>query len=268
MATDKTDYLEQLFLQLVFSQGNYTGGNLYLALFTAKPDEDMGFGAEVSGNNYARQQITFDVPAQSGPGSWSCPSLGTVVFPTASANWGTIVAVGIADAVSGGNMLYLGNVTPLAVNSGDQAAFTQGSIEIGESGKSDFLCQALLEAFLRGNSYFGATVELALFNTVPASDDSGGVEVPTGSGYGRYTMNFDNILYVGAALNAGYRATFGEDFIFATRTGPSPDWGTITGWGLYSSGNLIYTANFGSPFMVPDGRSVLFQAGSLAVEEV
>jgi len=56
-----------------------------------------------------------------------------ITFVQATADWGTVVAFGIFDAVTAGNLLYWGAVTPnKAVNSGDTAKFANGDIDITE----------------------------------------------------------------------------------------------------------------------------------------
>jgi hypothetical protein len=55
-----------------------------------------------------------------------------ITFPTPSANWGTIVAFGIFDATSAGNLLVWGPITPnKTVNNGDPApSFATGALDI------------------------------------------------------------------------------------------------------------------------------------------
>ncbi len=82
----------------------------HLALFTAAPTESAA-GTEVAGNGYARMPITL--PAyNSGIGGGA-----TAVqfdFPAASGTWGVIVAVGIFDALSAGNLRLYKAITPTA----------------------------------------------------------------------------------------------------------------------------------------------------------
>ncbi|AMV42262.1 phage tail fiber protein [Paraburkholderia caribensis] len=83
---------------------------VYMALFTTNPVMPAGTGGvEVSGGNYARQPITWSVTG-SGPAMATNNAL--VQFPTATANWGTIVGGGIYDAPTGGNLV---EASPLTV---------------------------------------------------------------------------------------------------------------------------------------------------------
>lgn len=99
----KSDYLELELLKWCTGQTNALGTapTPYLALFTVAPT-DAGGGTEVSGGAYARH---------SSAGKWGAPAAGSVTnnaicaFPTATADWGTVVAAGLFDASTAGNLL-------------------------------------------------------------------------------------------------------------------------------------------------------------------
>ena len=58
-------------------------------------------------------------------------SAAAVEYPTATANYGTVVAVGILDASSGGNLLAYANLTASkVVSTGDVFRFDAGDIDI------------------------------------------------------------------------------------------------------------------------------------------
>ena len=69
-------------------------------------------------------------PAASG----GAKSNGTdITFPTASADWGTCVAMGIFDAATAGNLLYWATLTvSKIVSNGDTAKFATGDIDVTE----------------------------------------------------------------------------------------------------------------------------------------
>lgn len=129
----KSDYLELELLDHVLGGADYTRpGTVYIALFTVTPD-DTGGGTEVTGGSYARASVTNDAT------NWPAAAAGAksngqdITFAQATADWGTIVAFAIMDAVSGGNFLYWGAVSPSkAVNNGDTAKFATGDIDITE----------------------------------------------------------------------------------------------------------------------------------------
>lgn len=128
----KSAYLEGKILDHVLGRTTYTApATLYAALFTSAPN-DAGGGTEVSAGGYARVAITNNTtnfPNASG----SSKSLAVAhVFPTASAVWGSVVAVGLYDASTGGNLLYWASITPRTVNSGDIQNLGIGSFTFTE----------------------------------------------------------------------------------------------------------------------------------------
>ena len=127
MATgvSKSHYLELELLNAVLRGAAFTPpAAVYVALFTAAPT-DAGGGTEVTGGAYARTAATFAAAVSGGASSGSTiANSADVVFPTATAAWGTVVAVGIYDAASAGNLLYFGNLTTSqAVATGNQFRF-------------------------------------------------------------------------------------------------------------------------------------------------
>ena len=85
----------------------------YVGLFTAVgTDAGTGF-TEVSGGSYARVTTgASDWNAASGTGPSSISNAATLTFPTTSAPWGTIIAFGLFDDPSAGDLLawdYVGN---------------------------------------------------------------------------------------------------------------------------------------------------------------
>ncbi len=98
---------------------------VYVALYKSNPTA-ADTGTEVSGGGYARRQITFNVSS-----SGQITNNADVVFPTATASWGTVTHVGIRDASSGGNLLYY---MPLdvqkTIDAGDQLKIPAGQLAI------------------------------------------------------------------------------------------------------------------------------------------
>lgn len=121
-----SDAVESALLSAVFRNTTYTSpGTVYAGLYTSAPT-DAGGGTEVSGNAYARQAVTFGAPS-----GGSISNSGTVTFPTASGNWGTVTHFGIFDASSGGNLLAWSSLTTSKdVASGDAAVFSSGQLVI------------------------------------------------------------------------------------------------------------------------------------------
>lgn len=136
MASGKSTYLERKWLDLILSNTAYSiPAAVYIGLWTVTPNAG-GTGTEVTGGSYARLSVTnnnTNWPAATGSNPASKSNGVDFTFATPTAGWGTITGVSIHDAVSGGNMLYYGDLTtPKTVNSGDTVRFTTGSLVILE----------------------------------------------------------------------------------------------------------------------------------------
>ena len=120
-----SDYLENKVVGHVFGGSAYTApSTLYVALYTSAPS-DTGGGTEVSGGAYARQTAAFTVTND------TASNTSAIEYPTATANYGTVVAVGVFDASSSGNLLAYGNLTTSkTVSTGDVFRFNAGAIDI------------------------------------------------------------------------------------------------------------------------------------------
>lgn len=104
-----TNHGEDALLTLFRDAGPY-----YLALYTAAPGE-AGGGTEVTGASYARQQVTFGDPSDG-----EMVNSAAIEFPTATEAWGTAVAWGLCDALTGGNLVWYGDITtPKELLAGD-----------------------------------------------------------------------------------------------------------------------------------------------------
>jgi hypothetical protein len=123
-----SDYLEDKVLDHVFGGNAYTApATLYVALYTVAPT-DTGGGTEVTGGSYARQTGAFTV---SGTNPTTASNSAAIEYPTATADYGTVVAVGILDASSSGNLLAYANLdTSKSVTTGDVFRFDTGDLDI------------------------------------------------------------------------------------------------------------------------------------------
>ena len=122
-----SNFLENELLDHILLTGTYTPPELWVALYTSTPD-DAGNGIEVSGTNYTRIQHEDWVVSASGATS----NNSVVTFPTAGiSSWGTVVAFGILDASTDGNLLVWGAVTPnLEVTGFSTASFPVNDLDI------------------------------------------------------------------------------------------------------------------------------------------
>lgn len=125
----KTDYLANALLNHVVRNIAFTSPTaVFVALYTVAPTASTA-GTEVSGGSYARQPIAFAAPST---GDTQNPSL--VTFPMATALWGSVVAMGVLDALSGGNLLYFGPlVTPKTVATNDTFTLPISAVALSES---------------------------------------------------------------------------------------------------------------------------------------
>ena len=121
-----TNYLEAKLLDHVLKNTTYNSpSTVYAGLFTAAPN-DAGGGTEVSGGSYARQSMSFS--AASGGATTTDADIN---FPQATADWGTVVAVGIHDALTSGNLLmYTDLTTSKAIATGDILKISSGSLTV------------------------------------------------------------------------------------------------------------------------------------------
>jgi hypothetical protein len=129
----KSNYLENAILNHVLGGQTYTPpATVYVALFTAAPGE-AGGGTEVSGGGYSRVAVANNTTNWPTTSNGQKSNANAITFPQATANWGTIVAWGLFDAATGGNLLYYGDVSPSrAVNAGDTAQFAAGALTFTE----------------------------------------------------------------------------------------------------------------------------------------
>lgn len=128
MANGLSDFLENKILNLVLKNTSYTPpATVYLSLHTADPT-DVGNGAEVTptGTAYARQVATFGTVANG-----SVTNATDILFPVATANYGTVSHIALWDASSAGNMLFSGSLAASkTINNGDQFKIASGNLTI------------------------------------------------------------------------------------------------------------------------------------------
>tara|TARA_R110000787_G_C13039576_1_gene405218 strand:+ start:68 stop:451 length:384 start_codon:yes stop_codon:yes gene_type:complete len=120
-----TDYLENAVLNYVFrNTGTPTSAAVHLALFTVTPS-DAGGGTEVSGSGYARQVTAFGASSGGAIANTAAES-----FTASGGAFGTVVAVGIFDASTGGNLIAWDGITSAVVGDGTTLNFAIGDIDI------------------------------------------------------------------------------------------------------------------------------------------
>jgi hypothetical protein len=123
-----TNYAEDLVLDWLFSTASATRPtSWYVALYTVAPGETGG-GTEVSGGSYARQSATFTI---SGTAPTQAANTAAIEFPTATGSWVSVVAAGVFDASTGGNLLAFADLTAAkTISSGDVLRFDASTLVI------------------------------------------------------------------------------------------------------------------------------------------
>lgn len=100
----RTTYVSDKVLNL-YRATNFTAPTtVYAGLLTAVTDHEAGTVTEAAYTGYARQAITFGAPGAGGGGRKMSSSAG-LTFPAALSGPTTVMAVGIYDASSAGNLL-------------------------------------------------------------------------------------------------------------------------------------------------------------------
>lgn len=136
MAGSKSDYLENIFANYLGGTTITPPGTIYVGLWTTTlTDASTGATAgEVSGGSYARVAVTnnsTNFPNASG----GLKDNGTeILFPTATADWGTVTHAAFLDAATNGNILYWWDLpTARTILNGDAFRFPAGSIDLTET---------------------------------------------------------------------------------------------------------------------------------------
>jgi len=225
-----SNYAENKMIDLALRNVAWTMPTVYMGLYTVTPD-DTGGGTEVIGNGYGRQAITFGAAA-----SRAAANSVKVTFPVATpATWGPIVANGIFDAPTAGNLLWWGPLsTARTVGVGKQIEFAIGEVDITFPANkiATYLANKLLDHSLGVASYTpAATVYAALFTTA-TTDAGGGTEV-SGNAYVRTAVTFS------AASGGATSNSADVSFPAATPAG----WGTVTHGACMdasTAGNMLF----------------------------
>jgi hypothetical protein len=120
-----TNYLSNALANAVVRNTSYTSPtSVYCALYSTAPTASTS-GTELSGSGYSRQVVTFNAPS-----AGVATSNIAVTFGNATANWSPVVAVGIVNASTSGNLLYFNTVSTQNVLSGQSLTIGSGNITV------------------------------------------------------------------------------------------------------------------------------------------
>lgn len=127
MPGSASNYLENRLIDHSLGTTTYTKpSSVYLALYTTAPS-DSSAGTEVTGGSYVRKVITFSA-AVNGVATNSV-SVSFTNMPTAN-----VVAIGILDALTSGNLLYWSTLANTVQSiSGDTINISNGSLAVSIS---------------------------------------------------------------------------------------------------------------------------------------
>jgi hypothetical protein len=259
-----TTYLANIALNLALKGTAYPSKptNLYFGLLTSMPTS-AGGGTEVSGSGYARVLQTATAAAANFEmtlGANDSATAGNHLFnakviqwnrPLAS--WGSVVAFGIYDAISGGNLLmYEPLPTGVAIDAYQRPFFAIRSLEFSIGGSCGaHLEQAFLNHLLRGVTFTSMTATLrAALGTAAGSSTGFPNEVTVTTHYtrpaigstvfgvasGGASVNAAAINFVFAAANPGYTVTHYALINHATAAG--------------AAANMVWQGTLSSPTIV------------------
>lgn len=125
-----SDYLEAQLINATLRGATYTGGGVYVALFTANPT-DAGTGSELNDSAYVRQRAHTTVASDgfTVPANGSASNTKNLIFPAIVDVQKTITHWGIFDAQNGGNLLYHAPMlNPKTLDPTDVLSFPIGSL--------------------------------------------------------------------------------------------------------------------------------------------
>jgi len=124
MAGNLSNYLENKLLDHFLGTTSFTmPAAVYVGLYSAAPG-DAGGGTEVSGGSYARQSAAFTAAA-----SGATSNSANIDFTGMPAV--TVVAIGIHDASTAGNLLLWGTLTTnKTTDAGDTLRIATGDLDI------------------------------------------------------------------------------------------------------------------------------------------
>jgi hypothetical protein len=122
-------YLQNGLLNATLRNTSFTSPALvYAGLHTSDPTDDTttALANEVVGSAYARQTIAFGAPV-----SGVTTTTADLLWPVATGTWGTIGFISIWDALTNGNLLYHGPVSPaVSIGNTDQLKILTGNLVV------------------------------------------------------------------------------------------------------------------------------------------
>ncbi len=125
-----SDWLYKKYMNFILRKQAYAPDDkVYIALFTKEPNTAGLGGTEVeinSSTKYARVEIINSASAWTDPDAGGATlemsNVAEITFPVPGTSWGTIVAAGIYNQATGGDLMWIGKIgTSKPVQAGDGA---------------------------------------------------------------------------------------------------------------------------------------------------
>ncbi|MGQ0668117.1 MAG: phage tail fiber protein [Actinomycetota bacterium] len=130
MASDLSTYLADKLVRAHYRGEAFTfPGTIHLAAYTTAPSKADAGGVEVSGGAYARLAVVCNTTNFTALGGGAVENTSALQWATATADWGVIVAIGIRDAATLGNLLQVKAVAKVVLN-GDRLTLPAGFLDI------------------------------------------------------------------------------------------------------------------------------------------
>lgn len=122
-------YLQNALLNATLLDISFTSPSLvYAGLHPSDPTDDTttALANEVVGSAYARQAISFGSPI-----SGVTSTTADLLWPVATGTWGIVGFISVWDALTNGNLLYHGPVSPaVSIGNTDQLKILTGNLVI------------------------------------------------------------------------------------------------------------------------------------------
>ncbi len=258
-----TTFLRNLLADFLTGRDTLTApANFHLALLTSAPGDGGSGGTEAAGGDYGRLTLAND------DSSWDrdgliVSNLGLLLFPEATAGWGTITHWKLFDDATAGNAWFYGAFTPSAtVGTGARFRLGIGKLAFTFDAKSNYLAAEILDHIFGLDTFVPpATLYQSLYTSNP-TNAGGGTEVSTGgTGYGRHAFDNDVVGWDRTDNVAGNA----EDHDFDEA---EANWGSVSGTALQdasSGGNLYGWAPLVSPQVINTGSQLSFLASQLRI---
>lgn len=257
MSGNLTTFLENAWANHLLRNTAYTpAATVYCAALTALTNAQAGTVTEVTGGAYARVAITFSAAA-----SGQTSNSGALVFPTATAGWGTVTALGIYDASSAGNLLYWMTMgTSQTVNNGDSFTIQTAQLVVTQGGgMTTYAANNMLNLTLRNVAFTPPVTVFSALLTVVTNGQAGTVTEVSGGSYARQSV----------AWNAPSGGVTNNTSLITYPTATA-GWGNVISYGVYDAstlGNLLLwpTGGLTAAKTVNTGDTPTFAASALQV---